>query len=260
MSILLFIIIFKVIYLSVLYYLHQLELPRLDLPKLLGAKDNYKVLVIYPHPDDETMASGGLLAQLGKDKRFDVTCVSITHGEHGDEKLQLPPAELAQVRAREFRAAVSTLGDIRQEIWGYTDGGCKKEVERLQGQLRAYLIEQRFDLVVTYERAGLYGHPDHIVLSRVVHQLQRELGNFKVLYMTLAQNLLRTIKLPLHMMEEEDKHLQQAAAEFKLFLGRNVWKRYQAALEYKSQKLNHNMPLWGQMFVMPFEYYTTKYK
>lgn len=63
-----------------------------------------RVLVIAPHPDDETLGCGGTLARLAPER--DIHVLLVTNGDGGGG---LPP-ETSSVRKLEMAAAVRTLG------------------------------------------------------------------------------------------------------------------------------------------------------
>ena len=62
-------------------------------------------LLIAPHPDDETLGAGGLIAAL-RDRGTSVTVVAVTDGENAYEGV----SGLGEVRAREQACALERLG------------------------------------------------------------------------------------------------------------------------------------------------------
>ena len=81
------------------------------LPRLLDLGEAKRVLVIAPHPDDETMGCGGTLAQLSK--HADVQAVLVTNGDGAGE---LPPGT-SDARKGEMTAALQLLGVTRPTIF-----------------------------------------------------------------------------------------------------------------------------------------------
>lgn len=116
------------------------------------------LLVFAPHPDDESLGAGGVLALSRK-----AVVVFATDGEAG-APAALRGARLAARRRSEARAACRLLG-ARTEFWGLADGalkGAKELSERAAASLekwgpRTVLIPDEAD-----------PHPDHRALARAV--------------------------------------------------------------------------------------------
>ncbi len=196
------IITFTICYLILFFALNSLDYPDLDINKILTGKDKYKVLVIYPHPDDETMASGGLMAKLAYDSKYNVKCVTITTGQKGDELIKLPPKELGDLRAKEFASAMKVLKIKNFEAWNFMDGNVRNEDKELRLRIKELLDKFSPDLIITYEKSGVYGHPDHVALSRIVTDVSKNYPA-KLLYTTISDRQAKFAHLPYHMAEEE---------------------------------------------------------
>lgn len=160
-----------------------------------------RLLAIHAHPDDETLATGALLAAWSA-AGHPVTLVTCTRGERGEvigaqlAHLEGDGPALAAHRERELAAALGALGvsehhfldtlatrhggeGVRYEdsgmAWvGGTPGTAglpddvpdaafvSVPVDLAAAQLAALVVEQRPALVVTYDAGGGYGHPDHV--------------------------------------------------------------------------------------------------
>ena len=68
-------------------------------------------LVVVPHPDDEVLLAGGLIATQ-RERGVDVHVIGVTDGEAG-LPLRVPARDLGQVRRREQAEALCTLGVSR---------------------------------------------------------------------------------------------------------------------------------------------------
>lgn len=101
--------------------------------RLLSLKIRKKdrVLVITPHPDDETLALGGLLSDLAK-REIPKKIVFITNGDNNpysfvqDKTIRFYPAkfiEIGEKRAKEAETAAKYLGVSKKELTflGYPD-------------------------------------------------------------------------------------------------------------------------------------------
>ena len=154
------------------------------------------LVAVHAHPDDESLATGALLATWAAAGR-PVTVVTCTRGERGEvigaklAHLEGDGQALAEHRDHELGKALAALG-VRDRgyldtIPGGTDGrfedsgmawvgtgraglpedvpegafvtvGLEEAAERLARVIRS----RRPDVVVTYEPGGGYGHPDHV--------------------------------------------------------------------------------------------------
>lgn len=247
-----------ILYTLILRLVHEISLPNIVINQL-KQKDKTKVLSIFPHPDDETMNIGGLLNQLARDSDFDVTAVSVTPGEKGDELLKVSQAELAIIRSDEFKKALTTLGINHTEVWNFPDGQLGEYAKELRTRLENYIKEQKIDLIITYERTGLYGHGDHLVLSAIIRNIQKELG-VKVLYSCMPKKIKKRLNLPKRIQYGDDvielDHLEADEPEFKLPIFSNSYVKYKAMKTYKSQNLGQGKPIWLLALVGTYEYYS----
>jgi LmbE family N-acetylglucosaminyl deacetylase len=135
----------------------------------------------HAHPDDESIATGGLLARAAAEGHR-VVLVVATRGEHGE----VAPGFLAEGeqlgvrRVAETFASAEILGVHRVEFLGYVDSGMmgtpendapysfwSAPIESAARRLAAILDEESADVLTIYDDHGNYGHPDHIQVHRV---------------------------------------------------------------------------------------------
>ncbi|MGV7197138.1 PIG-L deacetylase family protein [Xanthomonas axonopodis] len=132
-------------------------LPRIRLDQLIGSAA--RLVVVSPHPDDEVLGCGGLLAMAAADG-MDIVIVSVTDGEAAyPGEAAWPPPRLAAARRQELHEALACLGIdpanvVRIEVG---DGQVQAHGDVLAARLAA-LIRPTDAVFVTY--AG-DGHPDH---------------------------------------------------------------------------------------------------
>ncbi|MDM7830800.1 PIG-L family deacetylase [Cellulomonas edaphi] len=151
------------------------------------------LLAVHAHPDDETLATGALLATWAA-AGLPVTVVTATRGERGEvigaelAHLEGEGPALAAHRRGELAAALVALG-VDDHVFLDGDGDATYEdsgmawvssgvagsassvpprafvgvpVDEAAGRLARVLADRRPAVVVTYEPAGGYGHPDHV--------------------------------------------------------------------------------------------------
>jgi LmbE family N-acetylglucosaminyl deacetylase len=114
-----------------------------------------RVLVLSPHPDDESIGCGGTLrAHVNAGDRVEV--IFLTSGEKGGHGRSA--AVTLRLREREAKAAAAILGLAHLEFWRAPDGALKP-TPALRARLRRKLREMRPDRIyVPHERET---HPDH---------------------------------------------------------------------------------------------------
>ena len=126
------------------------------------------LLAVFAHPDDESLASGGLLARCAE-FGAQVFILCITHGEHGpgstSREMSFGSRELRETRAQELQAAARVLGVASVTLLNYEDGMLPwVNTEALEADILNVVRQVRPDVVVTFDEDGLYWHPDHIAV------------------------------------------------------------------------------------------------
>jgi len=151
------------------------------------------VLIIFAHPDDETMLCGGTLALLRR-QGAQIHYLCATRGEGGEagEPPLCEREQLGAVRAAELSCAVHALGGGVLEFMGYVDPtvGPGDALYPFTGDLEKFGTEilqavQRIqpDVVLTHGSNGEYGHPAHKVIHQtVVAALEKIPANRPFLY------------------------------------------------------------------------------
>lgn len=123
-----------------------------------------RAVVVAPHPDDEVLGAGGLMAQLAQGGR-ELLIVPVTDGtaSHPGSR-RWPPERLALERPLETVKALALLGlsRIRLHRLGLPDGDIASMEDALALQLAPQL--RPGDVVITTWR--LDGHPDHEATGR----------------------------------------------------------------------------------------------
>jgi LmbE family N-acetylglucosaminyl deacetylase len=154
------------------------------------------VLVLAPHPDDETIMCGATLAALRR-RGDPVRVVCITSGaatsvgRHTMAPAQGAPAPsstpspspaasaapeigIGDVREAELHAACAALGVDDVDVWGFTDGGLPGERAHLAVRLRDELDRLRPDVVIVpfpYD-----AHADHVAAALALADALEDVG------------------------------------------------------------------------------------
>jgi LmbE family N-acetylglucosaminyl deacetylase len=131
----------------------------------VGVTDGDRLLVVVAHPDDETLALGGTLAELGA-SGVHVHVVSLTSGEAALNHVGERVADLAVRRRGELARAGEALGVAGCTALGLPDGRLADDPHRVEATVRAVLEEQRPDRVATLWHGD--PHPDHQAVARAV--------------------------------------------------------------------------------------------
>jgi LmbE family N-acetylglucosaminyl deacetylase len=253
---------FTVLYAVIIRLIHDFSVPRLAINDLLSSKkDKTSIAFVFPHPDDETMVSGGLIRQLTRDPRFIVHVLIVTRGEKGNELLgnDVTEEQIGEIRTDEFHDSMTELGVISFKQLDLGDGLVK--VEKHSEDIEKYIESINPDWVVTFEKTGIYGHSDHVALSEIVYNLSQK-HNFNTLYGTMPSKIERIANIGNHM--RDDVNLVETSTcvqpTLRLPIFREMLSKYRAASKYKSQNLSHSRPLWMTVAAMPYEYYTTEWE
>jgi LmbE family N-acetylglucosaminyl deacetylase len=138
------------------------------------------LLCVRAHPDDESSATGGLLAKLAAEGRRTavIICTGGEEGEIHDPDLVYEEAfpRLGEIRKRELEAACQVLKVSELYMLGYRDSGmagteanahpdafCNAALEESASKVATIIRDLRPRVIVTDNQWGGYGHPDHIM-------------------------------------------------------------------------------------------------
>ena len=141
------------------------------------------LLAVRAHPDDESSATGGLLAKLAAEGRRTgvIICTGGEEGEIHDPDLVYEEAfpRLREIREAELRAACEILQISELHLLRYRDSGMagtdanshpeaffNADLEEAAHRVGAIIRSLRPRVVVTDNEWGGYGHPDHIMAHR----------------------------------------------------------------------------------------------
>lgn len=219
------------------------------------------VLVIFPHADDEVITCGGLLHRLARTGAH-VTLVLLTKGEKGPNPTHA--RDLKALRTQEARSVATLLRitTLTQEDFG--DGRLREKEQELATYLAALMAQEQPDLLITYDLAGLYGHPDHQACTEIITRLkQTRFPEVPLWYVTFPKRLLARIKVPEDLAIDPQFRAKQAIPTHKVFIGSSVVPKIRSWYTYTSQRaslaqgIGTGVSLWMLWFVLSlvlFEY------
>lgn len=172
------------------------------------------MLLVHAHPDDETLATGALIAALVADG-VEVHVVTATRGERGELMpgvVDVEPGsdDFAAHREQELATALERLGVHHHAYLGmppardprataprrYRDSGMRWIREGVAGpaedapsdcftaatpdeaaaDLSAYVTATMPEVLISYDEGGGYGHPDHVRAHEVTRAVARARG------------------------------------------------------------------------------------
>lgn len=201
-----------------------------------NARQFQRILVIFPHADDEAITCGGFLHRAAR-KGSAVTLALLTKGEKGANATRA--SNLKELRTKEAQRVAAILGISRLIQEDFGDGILRQKRQELTTYLAALFEQEQPDLLITYDRAGLYGHWDHITCSEVVTELQHtRFSEIPLWYVTLPKRILARVKMPQDVATDPQMRDKQALPTHKCFIGASVLPKIRAWYTYKSQRVS----------------------
>ena len=127
-----------------------------------------RLLLIFAHPDDESVFAGGTACRVVAEGGRVGLCTA-TLGDRG--KVGQPPVcateDLWRVRQAELVAAAAIMGVSTLRVLGYPDRGlATAPTDTIRRQLVEVIRACCPQVVVTFDPNGSNLHPDHVAISR----------------------------------------------------------------------------------------------
>ncbi len=220
------------------------------------------VLVIFPHADDEAITCGGSVHRFSAGGSV-VTLVLLTKGERGPRATR--NGNLKEIRTREARAVTAILGISRLIQEDFGDGELHYKKQELSMFIATLIEQEKPDLLITHDLAGLYGHADHITCSEIITELKKtRFQEVPLWYVTLPKRVLARVKLPELMVTDPHFQEKQASPTHKIFIGVSLFPKIKSWYTYKSQRasltrsISKFVPIWFLWFFLSmvlFEYF-----
>lgn len=208
------------------------SLPPLDVPEHAG-----RLVVVAPHPDDETLGAGGLAYDLNA-RGWEVEVVIVTDGSASHPDVP----SLAEIRSKESQGACEALGLPHPPIaLSFRDGHVSATDPALIAALRDVLAGA--DVVVTPRPDD--GHNDHEATARAVEAAVGTTASWWLTKRQLRPKIWRYAVWGWDRLSSESLALNQGCA-FHLSLRAQTAKA-QAMASYPSQTTDQ----FGQVILPP---------
>jgi LmbE family N-acetylglucosaminyl deacetylase len=165
------------------------------------------LVTFHAHPDDEAIATAGVMAQAAANGHR-VVLVVATRGELGEivPGVLRDGETLAERRVVEVERAAKILGASRVAFLDYHDSGMAGEptndapnafaaadVDEAAASLAEILREEGAEVLTVYDENGGYGHPDHIQVHRVGIRAAELAGTPRVYQQTIDRDHIRAL-------------------------------------------------------------------
>ncbi len=153
-----------------------------------------RLLIAYAHPDDESFGLGGLIARCAAEG-VEVSLICATDGDAGVVRPEFMNGHTsaAAVRLAELARAAEVLGIRETFLFHYHDSGMmgaptnhdpdclwrrwQTHPDEVIHRVVEVIRRVRPQVVITFNRYGGYGHPDHIAIQRAATEAFHRAGD-----------------------------------------------------------------------------------
>jgi LmbE family N-acetylglucosaminyl deacetylase len=221
-----------------------------------------RVLVIFPHPDDEAQTTTGTISRLVK-SGVEVSWIVLTKGERGTDDAHIDD-KLKAIRVKEAQKVAKLIGVNSLSFYDYPDNDVTRFRNNLVEDIRKAIAASQPDLVITYDESGGYGHPDHIVVSSAITTLlQSDFPKIHLWYTSTPKKLFTQLNLPEQMAKNKKFKSDRLEPNFKVWIGLSgIVTKINSVYAYQSQFSAFiksvpikQIPMWFYISLMPFEYF-----
>lgn len=161
------------------------------------------VVFLHAHPDDEAIFTGGTIAKLSA-AGVRVVLITATDGGAGLVADEVAAThDIAALREAELARSCRILGVAQRFSLGFADSGldgladaggrtrfADSDIADVSAAVNKILQTVEADVLVGYDAAGGYGHPDHIQVHKVVRSVVDTNGGIIGLEATLPREPL----------------------------------------------------------------------
>jgi LmbE family N-acetylglucosaminyl deacetylase len=201
----------------------------------------FSIVVVVPHPDDETAFCAGLILRALR-KSLPVKVIYLTSGAHGRTLGLVPQSGLAVERKKEAKLATGVLGVEDVSFLGYPDfdprrqkkfawPGVRSKLHACAGELSSRSV------IVSFPPNGINGHPDHVLCSKLAAGLAAASGA-GLLYATTSAAETPYQDVPSYMKARQRQKLHLAPTHAVKLTRREVTRKLLALSQYRTQALS----------------------
>ncbi len=210
---------------------------------------NKKLLVVFPHPDDESVMAGGIIQRAMK-LGFEVTVLTLTEGDRGKIFVNGKGRSSSEIRRQEMALAMSRLGVADWVMWKFDDGRLRGTY-KWRDRLSTFINDTVPGVVISYDLSGVSGHPDHIVTALEVRKATRKMNDTKLVWVSFAGKMKDVV-----VENNVVKYLQSPSHLLELSLIESITK-WRTAFTHRSQNLRTfvRYPWWYLSFFARQEWY-----
>lgn len=203
-----------------------------------------KLVVIFPHQDDESVGTGGTLAAYA-DQGVATEVVLLTNGDKGrtdwgDSVLREPENDdekrmLIERRNKEASISLGLLGVSRIETWEDVPTRTLMPNRVSIDRMKTVLVRQQPTVVLGFHEAGTTLHQDHIASALIVYRALTELLQAQLLPGFLRY-LTSTLPQAATMLEKYGEIIVPSEDLTSVDVSRYIAQKKQAVYSHESQK------------------------
>jgi LmbE family N-acetylglucosaminyl deacetylase len=153
------------------------------IPYMTSPPSGEKIIVISPHPDDETLGMGGTISLLMEAQKK-LKALFLTSGERADPSSGHKQKEYALMRENEAAKAMKVLGVADFEFLRFPDRGLFENLKTLKDALSKAIDDYSPDTI--YCTSPVEPHPDHRAAAMASLSLQESNGYGIMFYECVA--------------------------------------------------------------------------
>jgi LmbE family N-acetylglucosaminyl deacetylase len=187
--------------------------------------------------------------------------VLLTGGERGNPSGVLDP-ELKAIRRTEAQRAARILGIARVIQEDFGDGRLGEQTEEIVASLSQTIRQIDPDLILTHDRAGVSGHPDHVACSKMVTELRNtHLPRVPLWHVAFPAWLVTVLQLAGQMTRDPQNDARRESPTRRVFLGTAIGSKIRAWHTHRSQRsairkgFGRLVPAWLAVSLLPFEFF-----